>query len=498
MKHENDVLIHNPLKPSKCPHIKVIHIFTSLMKGFLAICLVASLSLVSFSTFSNKTRWLKYCADCDNRFIHSWRNFNIQQDHPEKTNLSHVLFGIGGSTETWNERRQYSDIWWQPNVSRGYVWLEQAPIEPWPETSPPFKLSEDTSRFQYTCWYGSRSAIRIARIVKESFELGLTNVRWFVLGDDDTIFFPDNLLTVLQKYDHNEMYYIGGVSESVEQDVVHTYTMAYGGGGFAISYPLAEQLVRILDACIDRYASVYGSDQKIGGCMSEIGIPLTKELGFHQMDVRGNPYGILAAHPMAPLVSLHHLDSMQPLFPEMSRIESAKKLTEAYKLDPSRALQHTFCYDLAKNWSISIAWGYSIQLYPTILTPQDLQTPLQTFLSWRTWSQEPFTFNTRIMSIEPCERPIIYFFEGGAELGHHRTLTSYKRPNPSSHKQCDRDDYSAALSIRMFNVKASIMDPQVWQKAPRRQCCEIISGEDDGVVQVNMRDCNQWETVTPP
>lgn len=103
------------------------------------------------------------------------------------------------------------------------------------------------------------------------------------MGDDDTVFFLENLVTVLNKYDHNQMYYIGGNSESVEQDVIHSYTMAYGGGGFAISYPLAAELVKVLDGCIDRYASFYGSDQKIQGCMAEIGIPVTKELGFHQV-----------------------------------------------------------------------------------------------------------------------------------------------------------------------------------------------------------------------
>lgn len=165
------------------------------------------------------------------------------------------------------------------------MWLDKDPPgnETWPETSPPYRVSGNTSEFKYTCSYGSRSAIRIARIVKESFELGLENVRWFVMGDDDTVFFIDNLITVLSKYDHNQMYYIGGNSESVEQDLVHFYTMAYGGGGFAISYPLAAELVKILDGCIDRYAEYYGSDQKIQACISEIGVQITKELGFHQV-----------------------------------------------------------------------------------------------------------------------------------------------------------------------------------------------------------------------
>jgi hypothetical protein len=76
----------------------------------------------------------------------------------------------------------------------------------------------------------------MARIVADSFlavtaELGndtaQREVRWFVMGDDDAVFFPDNLLTMLRKYDQ-EVYYVWALSESVEQDVIHSYSMAFG------------------------------------------------------------------------------------------------------------------------------------------------------------------------------------------------------------------------------------------------------------------------------
>jgi hypothetical protein len=79
------------------------------------------------------------------------------------------------------------------------------------------------------------------------------------------------------------MYYIGGNSESVEQDALHAYDMAFGGGGFAISYPLAAQLVQVFDGCLDRYFRFYGSDQRVWACVSEIGVPLTRLRGFHQV-----------------------------------------------------------------------------------------------------------------------------------------------------------------------------------------------------------------------
>ncbi|MED6120765.1 hypothetical protein PIB30_024054 [Stylosanthes scabra] len=207
------------------------------------------------------------------------------QEH-EPTNISHILFGISASVKTWPMRRHYIDLWWQPNVTRGFLWLDSDPHQnnddAWPETSPPYKVSGNTSSFKYL---GGplRYQIRMSRVVKESFELGLKNVRWFVMGDDDTVFFPENLVSVLSKYDHNEMYYIGGNSESVEQNEWNFFKMAYGGAGVAISYPLAMVLAKRFDECIERYAHLFGCDGRIMSCASEIGIHLTHELGFHQL-----------------------------------------------------------------------------------------------------------------------------------------------------------------------------------------------------------------------
>ncbi|XP_054791537.1 uncharacterized protein LOC129297193 [Prosopis cineraria] len=495
----------NPLKVWKSlvffpTTIKLSDILSVLLKAGLGVC---SFGIVFFFFYlSSSYHPPHYGHKTLTRYFLQRDVLAIAGDDP--TNISHILFGIGGSVQTWRTRRQYSKLWWQPNVARGFVWLERNPLEnetwPEPETTPPYKVSEDTSSFKYTCWYGSRSAIRIARIVKESFELGLNNVRWFVLGDDDTVFFTENLVTVLQKYDHNQMYYIGGNSESVEQNMIHSYAMAYGGGGFAISYPLAAELVKILDSCIDRYSQFYGSDQKIQGCISEIGVQITKEPGFHQVDIRGSPYGLLAAHPVAPLVSLHHLDYVEPIFPNMDRVEAVAKLVEAYKMDPGRTLQHSFCYDLRRNWSVSVAWGYSLQLYPWMPTAKELETAFRTFLTWRSWNEEPFLMNTRPMSNEPCERPLVYFLNRVDNVvGEGHTRSTYVRHVEDDEKRCDRVDYLAAQGVQLVNVTAAHLLPDLWKKAPRRQCCDVISGDDEvGGVRVKIRGCHPFESVTPP
>ncbi|KAI4307591.1 hypothetical protein L6164_030764 [Bauhinia variegata] len=262
---------------------------------------------------------------------------NVQDMDNEPTNMSHILFGIGGSvTHGGNVAITVSS-----GGNQNVHWLDKKPKYnvSQPQLLVPYQISRGWRQFRYL---HSDSEVRIARIVYESFKLGLPNVRWFVMGDDDTVFFTKNLVTVLGKYDHNEMYYIGGNSESVEQDVMHAYGMAFGGGGFAISYALAAQLANIFDNCLHRYFYFYGSDQRVWACVSEIGVPLTKESGFHQLDIKGDPHGFLAAHPLAPLVSLHHLGYMHPLFPDQTQIDSVKAIMDACHVDPSRIMQQTF------------------------------------------------------------------------------------------------------------------------------------------------------------
>lgn len=183
---------------------------------------------------------------------------------------------------------EFTILWtcrYRTEEMRGIVWLDRAVKSgPGDESSlPPKMISADTSEFPYRNRQGHRSAIRISRIVSETLRLGLPDVRWFVMGDDDTVFVTENLLRVLRRYDHRQFYYIGSLSESHLQNIFFSYSMAYGGGGFAISYPLAVALDKMQDGCIRRYPGLYGSDDRMQACMAELGVPLTKELGFHQV-----------------------------------------------------------------------------------------------------------------------------------------------------------------------------------------------------------------------
>ncbi|KAK9094794.1 hypothetical protein Scep_026263 [Stephania cephalantha] len=215
-----------------------------------------------------------------------------QQQPPPPTSLEHIVFGIAGSAKLWNHRKNYVKLWWSRHKDeniRGFVWLDKLSTNVLNENNdrdlPPVCISENTQRFPYAHRTGNRAAIRISRILTETVRMGLKDVRWVVMGDDDTWFVPENLVRVLRKYDHEQYYYIGSVSESHIQNIAFSYDMAFGGGGFAISYPLAVLIAKVQDRCIERYPELYGSDDRMQACMAEVGVPLTKEPGFHQLSV---------------------------------------------------------------------------------------------------------------------------------------------------------------------------------------------------------------------
>ncbi|KAJ3682703.1 hypothetical protein LUZ60_012930 [Juncus effusus] len=495
---------------------------TDMKRGCItaSVCtlLVASCALVTYSAFLSSsssssdqfTPWP--CPSCSlstsSPPVTSAAQGPSSQSQTE-TNLSHIVFGIGGSAQTWDQRRAYTELWWQPNRTRGYVWLDEQPIGVWPDTCPPYKISSDASR------YGNRaSASRIAQIAVETFRLAesspnRTETRWFVMGDDDTVFFVENLVTALGKYDHQQMYYVGMPSESVEQDVMHSYGTAFGGGGFAISYPAAEAMAGVMEGCLDRYAGFYGSDQRVQSCLTELGIPLTREPGFHQVDLRGDLYGYLSAHPIAPLISLHHLDYVNPIVPNKpSRLDSLKTLISAYRFDPARTLQQTFCYQHGSDftWSISVSWGYTVQIYPWILSASELEMPLQTFSTWRSFGRGPFIFNTRRFdNSDVCSLPLVFFLDRvdnqtGRVLNGESTVTEYtKYKITKENAKCNKRGFSAASKISRVRVFSPKMDPSLWKMAPRRQCCVTRrTGIFGRTLEVRIKYCSNGESITPP
>ena len=144
--------------------------------------------------------------------------------------------------------------------------------------------------------------------------------------------------------------------------------------------------------------------------------------------MRGNLFGMLAAHPLSPLVSLHHLDAVEPLFPNLNRTKAMEHLFAAAKVDPARILQQTVCYERANSLTVSISWGHSVQIFHGNELLPDLLSLQRTFMPWKRGSnvEANFMFNMRDYPRDPCKRPSV-FYMGSVRSGKGGIRSNYVR-----------------------------------------------------------------------
>ncbi|KAL6554061.1 hypothetical protein OROMI_019734 [Orobanche minor] len=418
------------------------------------------------------------------------------------TSLNHIVFGIASNRKSWSSRKNYVRLWWRATEMRGCVFLESdqpdatnTDHDHGAESLPPTCVSEDTSRFRYTHRNGIRSAIRVARVVSETVKLNHSDVRWFVFGDDDTVFFTENLAKTLSKYDHDLWYYIGTNSESYAQNKIFSFDMAFGGAGFAISYPLAKVLAKVFDSCLDRYHHLYGSDGRIHACLAELGVSLTHEPGFHQMDIRGSMFGFLASHPLRPIISLHHWESTDPIFPnnKTTSIQALEHLFRAVRIDSQRVMQQTVCYDRWFYWTVSVSWGYAVQIFQHNAYVADAIRTQETYVPWKKDGgvHELYNVDTLGYHRDPCRRPIVFYMHNvsSGKDG----ITSTYRVMTSENCTFDRASPRKLEEIRVFSHKLELDNKQL--QSPRRHCCDVLPSKADTIMEIAIRECGYEELI---
>ncbi|PWZ29197.1 Beta-1,3-glucosyltransferase [Zea mays] len=430
------------------------------------------------------------------------------EEASEPTSLRHVVFGIASSRRTLPLRLPLLRLWLRA-PARAFLFLD-APA-PDARDLPPglaLRVSADASRFPYTHRRGLPSAVRVARIAGELVsalnQQEEEDVRWLVLADDDTAFVLPNLLHTLRRYDHGEPWYLGARSESAAQNALHGFAMAYGGAGIAVSWPLARRLAPALDSCVLRYPHLYGSDGRIYACLAELGVELTHEPGFHQIDLHGDISGLLRSHPLSPLVSLHHLDHVHPLYPGTDRAGSAQRLFRAADADPARVLQQTVCYDRARSLTASVSWGYAVQVLSGNVPLPDLLAAQRTFAPWRraggrgrgrNATDVLYMFDTRRYPGDECRRGALFFLESVAvapagEEGGTATVTTYGRLAP---RKCP-PGLVPLKSLRLVKVTSGRLRLAPG-KALRRHCCDIAPSSSDASMDINIRRCKDDELI---
>ncbi|KAL8545139.1 hypothetical protein ACS0TY_005362 [Phlomoides rotata] len=407
------------------------------------------------------------------------------------TDLSHLVFGLLGSEHAWQQRRAYIESWWRPNTTHGLLYLDKPPtaeLLPWSAASPRYRVSDDLTKLLRQTDARAPVMIRMVHGIMEVMRDQVdNNVRWVVMGDDDSVFFVDNMVELLARYDHREYYYFGGQSEFIMSNFWFSFNQGFGGAGFILSYPLAKALARDMDNCLRRHAQATSADFITMLCIADLGVNVTPLKGLHQIDLRGDISGFLSSHPKFPLLSLHHLDAVDPFFPKMDRFESTRHLMKAAAADHSRLLQQTICHHRRRNWSFSVSWGYSLHIYERIMPRSHLQNPIETFSPWGGDPDAPpphYMFNTRLPSNDSCEAPHVFYLRkvSNASTG---ILTTYTRAAARGLPPCGggrrRSSADFVSEIRVFSPKTKRKEME------RCECCDIsIRGAK---TELKFREC---------
>jgi len=169
---------------------------------------------------------------------------------------------------------------------------------------------------------------------------------------------------------------------------------------------------------------------------------------------------MLAAHPLSPLLSLHHLEATEPIFPDMDRVQALEHLVAAANVDPARILQQTVCYDQSNSLTFSVSWGFAIEIYQGNELLPDLLSVQKTFVPWKRGSKvnANFMFNTRDYRKDPCKRPSVFFLK--SVTSDERGIWSHYSRHVAG-KNCFESNVSQLEHIIVFSGKLELNNDQV-------------------------------------
>jgi hypothetical protein len=200
------------------------------------------------------------------------------------------------------------------------------------------------------------------------------DIKWFAVGDDDTVWFRNNLLHILRQYNSSNSIYLGDISDKKYQIEIFGDYFAYGGGGVLLSRPLTLLFSQHFQEC-KRFTNIYGGDGMIGKCITEvIKVNLTKNNHFHQMDHHGDMTGYMESG-LDGLASLHHMFASWRPFPDdhTNQVnETVYLLQLAYTTFNEKFLKRYVRMNHKTNQTLLLTMGYTFSLFNRILSQEDL------------------------------------------------------------------------------------------------------------------------------
>ena len=242
----------------------------------------------------------------------SWLSNKAPLQDEYKFAVSNMAFGIISSAATVSQRLQLLKLWWLPGA-QGCLSLDKHVsattlghlLPPGLDVcGVPWHIQKKAWMKQGVKGRGLHRGAILHLILHGRFALK----KWYVVGDDDTLFNPLALAQYLSAYDASLSWYFGGRSEMMDTRNHIGWDMAFGGGGIVLSGGFMLGFGEALERCFDDapWFGAPGGDWVLAKCVGRLGVPLTQGGGFHQFD-EGGPNMIRDAierHPVAPFLSV--------------------------------------------------------------------------------------------------------------------------------------------------------------------------------------------------
>jgi len=242
----------------------------------------------------------------------SWLSNKAPLQDEYKFAIANMAFGIISSAATVSQRLELLKLWWLPGAQGCLSLDKHVSANTLGHLLPPgLDVCGVPWHIQKKAWMkqgvkgrGLHRGAILHLILHGRFALK----KWYIVGDDDTLFNPLALAQYLSAYDASSTWYFGGRSEMMDTRHRIGWDMAYGGGGVVLSSGFMVGYGEALERCFDDapWFAAPGGDWVLAKCVGRLGVPLTQGGGFHQFD-EGGPNMIrdaLERHPVAPLLSV--------------------------------------------------------------------------------------------------------------------------------------------------------------------------------------------------
>jgi hypothetical protein len=98
-------------------------------------------------------------------------------------------------------------------------------------------------------------------------------------------------------------------------------------------------------------------------------------------------------------------------------------------VDSQRILQQIICYDKKLSWTISVSWGYAVQIFHNHMPLTEVLKVQRTFKHWTkgTALADLYSFNTREFHPDPCRRATVFYMDNLSKGKDGNIISSYRK-----------------------------------------------------------------------